>query len=235
MIIWKGVNLASKGIINDNIPKIQKPKKRIDVYEIYGRDGFLSVDNGTYDSWQLSLECHLPDNADMNYIASLLDGYGTISFDGIKQSTAIINSNIEFDLIRNSGFKKFLLEMQVNPIFEDITPTIRNLSSSFSPVGDFYRVLLEGSYNFNIYPEELEIEISTDSDIYFNNRKFSLKAGHYFLNCKMKEIVDNDGDNMSSKMSGNFPYLDTSGSNLIKLTSNPTIFKMTYRKTYLVG
>lgn len=234
MIIFKGTNLASVGIINDTIPKIQKPKKRIDTYEIFGRNGFLSVDNGTYDSWQLSVECHCPDTADMNYIASLLDGYGTISFDNLKQSTAIVNSNIEFEQIRNSGFKKFLLELLVNPIFEDITPTqTSNLSSQFELDGAYQKLIFTSNSTFRTYPDEIEIEISADTTFYFGGNSFSLKAGHYFLDCKAKEIVDNDGDNMSSKMSGDFPYLETQTT--ILATTLPTTFKIKYRKTYLVG
>ena len=233
MIKFKGYDLKSKGIIVEKIPKIQKAKKRIDIYEIYGRNGFLSVDNNTYDSWKLSVECHIADTANMDEIAKFLDGYGTITFDNLKQSTAIVNSNIEFNEIVNSGYKKFLLEFLVNPIFEDIANTVR--TPSFTYIDNFYRVSLEGTYNYNVYPKEIEIEISADTDFYFNNRKFSLKAGHYFLNSKMKEIVDSNGVNKSDKMSGDFPYLDTSGNNIIKCTTLPTTFKMTYNKPHLMG
>lgn len=233
MLIFKGVNLKNKGIITDTLPKVQKAKKRIDIYDIYGRNGFLSVDNGTYDSWQLSIDCHCKDDADMDEIASLLDGYGTISFDGVKQSTALVNSNIEFEKIRNSGFQRFLLEFLVNPIFEDITATTRDFTSSFSEQSGRYVFLWQITPNYRIYPEEIEIEISSDTDFYFNDRKFSLKAGHYFLNSKMKEIVDDDGDNQSSKMSGDFPYVDSP--TVVQATTLPTTFKVKYKKTYLVG
>ena len=49
----------------------------------------------------------------------------------------------------------------------------------------------------------------------------------------MKEIVDNDGDNASGKMSGDFPYIDSATE--IKCSTNPTTFKVKYRNTYLVG
>lgn len=231
MLIFKGVDLKNKGIITDTLPKIQKAKKRIDIYDIYGRNGFLSVDNGTYDSWQLSIDCHCKDDADMDEIASLLDGYGTISFDGVKQSTAIVNSNIEFDKIRNSGFQRFLLELLVNPIFEDINATTKTITFTLEDMMYVYNWNI--TPNYRIYPDEIEIEISTDTDFYFNDRKFSLKAGHYFLNSKMKEIVDEDGDNQSSKMSGDFPYIDAPTE--IKCSTQPTTFKVKYKNTYLVG
>lgn len=235
MIIWKGIDLKTKGIINDNIPKIVRAKKNIETYEVYGRNGFLSIDNDTYNSFNVSLECHIADNANLDEVAKLLSGYGTLSFDGLRQTTAIVSSHIELDTIRNSGFKKFMLNFQCNPIFEDVVQTTRDYTNSFSPWDDYYRFLIEGSFYYKVEPEELEIEISADTDFYFNGRKFSLKSGHYFLNCKMKEIVDNDGDNASSKMSGDFPYLDTSGSNIIRSSTLPTTFKMKYRKPYLVG
>lgn len=233
MIKFKGYDLTSKGIIVDELPKIQKPKKRIDIYNIYGRNGFLSVDNNTYDSYNIQVQCHLADTANMDTIASFLDGYGTISFDGIKQSTAIVNNSISFETIRNSGFKKFLLSFLVNPIFEDIEATIKTITFTLSQ--DFYIYTLTESFNYNVYPSELEIEISSNTDFYINDRKFSLKSGHYFLDCKNKEIFDSNGVNKSGDMSGNFPYLDTSGSNIIKCTTNPTTFKITYNKPHLMG
>ena len=233
MIKFKGYDLTSKGIIVDELPKIQKPKKRTDIYNIYGRNGFLSVDNNTYDSYNIQVQCHLADTANMDTIASFLDGYGTISFDGIKQSTAIVNNSISFETIRNSGFKKFLLSFLVNPIFEDIAATIKTITFTLSQ--DLYIYTLTESFNYNVYPSELEIEISSDTDFYINDRKFSLKSGHYFLDCKNKEIFDSNGVNKSGDMSGNFPYLDTSGSNIIKCTTNPTTFKITYNKPHLMG
>lgn len=233
MIKFKGYDLTSKGIIVDELPKIQKAKKRIDIYNIYGRNGFLSVDNNTYDSWQLQVQCHLADNANMDTISSFLDGYGTISFDGIKESTAIINNNISFETIRNSGFKKFILSFLVNPIFEDIEATTNTIT--FTAAQDYYTYTLTESFNYNVYPSELEIETSANTDFYINDRKFSLKTGHYYLDCKNKEIYDSNGVNKSGDMSGDFPYLDTSGSNIIKCTTNPTTFKITYHKPHLTG
>lgn len=233
MIKFKGYDLTSKGIIVDTLPKVQKAKKRIDIYNIYGRNGFLSVDNGTYDSWQLSVECHCADNANLDQIGSFLDGYGTISFDGIKQSTAIVNNNIEFDKIRNSGFKKFLLSFLVNPIFEDIIPTqTGNIVNDFITVGDFEILTYSTTTYSKIYPL-LEIELASNTDFYFNNKKFSLESGTYILDCKNKEITNTLGENMSSKMSGDFPYLESTTE--IKVNILPSSFKMTYSNTYLVG
>ncbi|MBR4178027.1 MAG: hypothetical protein IKR57_01605 [Bacilli bacterium] len=233
MIKFKGYDLTSKGIIDEDIPKVQKPKKRIDIYNIYGRNGFLSVDNNTYDSYQIQVGCHIKDNANMDEIAKFLDGYGTISFDNIKQSTAIVNNNIEFNKIRNSGFKKFMLSFLVNPIFEDIEATI--YTPTFSLDSTFYKATISETFNYNVYPSELEIEIASDTDFYINNRKFSLKSGHYYLDCKNKEIYDSNHVNKSSQMSGDFPYLDTSGTNTIKCTTSPTTFKITCYKPHLMG
>lgn len=233
MIKFKGYDLTSKGIIVEDIPKIQKAKKMIDIYNIPGRNGFLSIDNKTYDSWQLSVQCHCKDNANMDEIGKFLDGYGTISFDGIKESTAIVNNNIEFNQIRNSGFQKFMLSFLVNPIFEDIEATI--YTPTFTTETTYYKAVISETFNYNVYPSELEIEISSDTDFYVNNRKFSLKSGHYFLDCKNKEIYDSSHVNQSNKMSGDFPYLDTTGTNTIKCTTSPTTFKITCHKPHLIG
>lgn len=233
MLIFKGIDLKNMGIITETLPKIQKGKKKIDLYEIHGRDGVLTVDNGTYESWNLQIGCHCKDNVNLDQLSNYLDGYGTISFDGVKQSTAIVNNSIPFEKIRSSGFKKFMLSFQINPIFEDIEATESGeLANEFVPVDDYQQLTYQIDSLNKVYPI-LEIEISNETTFNFNDKTFTLKAGHYFLDCKNKLIVDEDGDNMSGKMSGNFPYLLTN--NTIETNNSLDSFKITYKNTYLVG
>ena len=122
MLLWKGIEFRNKGIIVEKTPQISKGKKRIEIYQIEGRSGFLSIDTGAYDPFVVSVECHFNnDNTNWNSVKEFLDGYGTLSFDGEKEYTAIIQNAIPFDKIKN--FKKFIVQFLVNPIAEDINPT----------------------------------------------------------------------------------------------------------------
>ena len=58
-MIWKNKDFKEFGIIVEETPTISKGKKNIDIYTIPGRSGFLSVDNGTYESFVVSVPSSL--------------------------------------------------------------------------------------------------------------------------------------------------------------------------------
>lgn len=224
MIIWKGIEFRNKGIIVEKIPKISKGKKRITTYDIPGRNGFLSVDEGTYEPFSMQVECHTKETNNLQEICSYLDGYGNISFDNKKQSTAIINNAIELDKVQM--FKKFIVNFLVNPIFEDINVTSYDvINSSQLEISDSYS---------DIYPT-INIQCSGDISITINNNTFYLENtdGEYILDCKNKVITHN-GTNASNLMNGDFPTLKN-GINEIEYTGTITSFNIYYKKTYLVG
>ena len=222
MVIWKNQNLKNLGIIVEKIPVISKSKKKIDIYQIEGRNGFISVDTGVYEPFNVTLECHCSDTTNIENIKKILDGYGTISFDNLKQYTAVINNNIPFDQVQN--FKKFQISFLVNPIAEDITPTeidlIQNESFNIETYADIYPVL--------------EIECTGNISVTINNNTFYLKNanGTYTLDCKNKVIYDNFGFNASGIMQNDFPKF-INGTNTVSTTGTITSLNATYRKTYL--
>lgn len=224
MIIWKGIEFRNKGIIVEKIPKISKGKKRITTYDIPGRNGFLSVDEGTYEPFSMQVECHTKETNNLQEICSYLDGYGNISFDNKKQSTAIINNAIELDKVQM--FKKFIVNFLVNPIFEDINVTSYDVINSS-------QLEISNSYS-DIYPT-INIQCSGDISITINNNTFYLENtdGEYILDCKNKVITHN-GTNASNLMNGDFPTLKN-GINEIEYTGTITSFNIYYKKTYLVG
>lgn len=225
MVIWNQKNFKDLGIIVEYIPKISKPKKRITQYEVPGRNGFLSVDEGTYEAFSLQLECHAKEGADYNEICSFLDGYGTLSFDGKKQYTAIINNSIEFEKVQM--FKKFIVSFLVNPICEDIQAKKFNVTSS----GE--NLIINDTYA-DIEPV-ITLTCSGNISITINHQTFYLNntSGTYILDCKEKEITK-AGINSSNLMNGNFIKL-SKGINTIEYTGAITEFFIEYKKTYLIG
>lgn len=225
MILWNGIDLRTKGIIVERTPEITKGKKRITIYDIPGRSGFLSVDEGTYESFVMSIECHASEEANFNDISTFLDGYGTLSLDGEKEYTAIIQNAIPFSKVQM--FKQFIVEFLVNPIAQDIDYEEVNISESSTELE------INESY-YEITPV-LEIECSGDIAITINNNTFYLYGtdGIYILNSQNKTIVE-DGKNVSNIMNGNFPTLHE-GINNIDYVGDVTSFKIQYKKTYLVG
>ena len=202
MVIWKNKEFRKMGVIVETTPTITKPNKKITVYDIPGRNGFISVDDETYESFPLSVECHLKEDADFNKICEWLDGYGTLSLNGKNEYTAIINNSIDFEKVQM--FKKFIIQFLVNPIAEDIDYTEYQVESNNDTL------VIEDTY-VDIEPS-LEITCTDNTSITINNQVFSLlEAGSYILDCKNKIITKND-ENASKFMLGDFPKLSKNNS-----------------------
>lgn len=223
MIKWKGVDLVNKGIIVENSPTINKGKKSIDIYTIPGRNGFLSVDNGTYEQFALKLECHINlDVTSVEQVKEFLDGYGTLSFDNEKEYTAIINNSIPFDKVIN--FRKFIVQFLVNPISEDIEETSQTLTENTT-------LNIVGA-TATMYPI-LEITGTGDVSVTINNKTFYLKGitGKCILDCKNK-VITSEGVNISDKLLYDFPTLKPN-SNVIEFSGAVSSFVIKYKKAYL--
>lgn len=223
MVKWKNRDLKDLGIIVETIPTITKANKKMEVMQVPYRNGFISIDTGTYEPFSMTLSCHCTDNANLDEIKTFLDGYGTLSFDNLRQYTAIVNNLIPFETILPK-FKKFPIRFLVNPIAEDITATTADLLNETELSIETYST---------IYPK-LIISCTGDISITINNQTFYLDDtdGTYTLDCKNKIIVDENNINVSNKMLGDFPTFKN-GVNNILTTGTITAFTTEYKKTYL--
>lgn len=227
MVKWKGIKLSTKGIIVEKTPSIMKGKKRFEKYEIEGRNGVLVIDKGTYDSFVVTLECHFDiSRYSIEEIKEFLDGYGTLSFDGEKEYTAIIQNQIEFEKV--SMFRKFPIQFLVNPICTDINSTVLEVESNN------YEINIEEA-TANMYPL-LTIKGSGDVSFTFNNKTFYLyelnQDNTYYLDCENKVIYDTNNVNCSRLMKYDFPYLKPK-TNTISYTGTITLFQIEYKKAYI--
>lgn len=227
MVKWKGIELSTKGIIVEKTPSIMKGKKRFEKYEIEGRNGVLVIDKGTYDSFVVTLECHFDiSKYSIEEIKDFLDGYGTLSFDGEKEYTAIIQNQIEFEKV--SMFRKFPIQFLVNPICTDINSTVLEVESNN------YEINIEEA-TANMYPL-LTIKGSGDVSFTFNNKTFYLyelnQNNTYYLDCENKVIYDTNNVNCSRLMKYDFPYLKPK-TNTISYTGTITLFQIEYKKAYI--
>lgn len=227
-ILWNGTALNALGIVVDRIPPITKGKKRIETYDVPGRNGFLAVDEGTYEPFVLSLECHMRSSEDFDAVKAALDGYGTLSLDnGVRQYTAIVNNQIDFEKVRQAPFRRFPVQFLVNPIAVETavntvtvtsSPTTINIADATTEM--FPTITLEGSDLLHIT---------------FNNTSFTFIADNtktYTFQCDLKEVFDDDDLNASALMNGDFPLLKP-GTNTISYTGTVTSFTVQYSKAYL--
>ena len=226
MVKWKNIDFSTKGIVVEKTPTISKGKKNIDTYTIDGRNGFLSIDKGTYQPFSLSVECHAKETANFDEIKAFLDGYGTLTFDNEREYTAIVNNAIPFEKIQM--FKSFAVQFMVNPIAHDINATTINLLTGLNQDGEF---TITGS-TYEIEPT-ITIEATGDVEVTINNKTFSLEDadGTYILDCEHK-VITKSGLNAASIMSGEFPTFKN-GTNVVDTTGTISTFSASYKKAYI--
>lgn len=221
MVKWNGIDFKDKGIVVEKTPTISKGKKDIETYTIEGRNGFLSIDRGTYQPFSLQIECHARETANFDEIKAFLDGYGTLSFDGVREYTAIVNNAIPFEKVQM--FKSFAVQFMVNPIAHDITPTTLSITDDFTISGATAKM----------YPMLTLEAAAGGADVLINGVEFTTSnedAATYILDCENKVITKN-GVNAASEMSGDFPYFKN-GENTYEGTG-VTSLSASYKKAYL--
>lgn len=221
MVKWNGIEFKNKGIIVEKTPTISKGKKDIEIYSVAGKSGFLSIDKGTYQPFSLQIECHAKETANFDEIKAFLDGYGTLTLDGEREYTAIVNNAIPFEKVQM--FKSFVVQFMVNPIAHDITPTTISITDAFTIVGataEMHPILtLEaaaGGAEVNING----VEFTTSNE----------ESATYILDCESK-IITKNGINASNEMLGDFPFF-INGENTYQGTG-VTSLSASYKKAYL--
>lgn len=219
---WKGETFNSKGIIIEKTPIINKPKHSYTQYTIPGRNGFLSIDNKTYETLSLSIECHLDTaNADINDIRAWLDGYGDLQIDSEKKYTGFISNSIKFDKITH--FRKFIIQFTLQPIGKAVNATTVNALSISTFESDTY---------VNTNPT-ITITGTGDISLTLNGTSFTIydADGTYILDCDAKVITKN-GINQATSMSGDFPFV-INGSNSVVKSGTITALSIEYSKAFV--
>ena len=220
---WNGITFNSKGIIIEKVPVIPRAKHEYTTYDIPGRNGFLTIDDKTYEGIPFELECHFKDNANVNEIRAFLDGYGTLQVDNEKVYTGYISNQIDFEKIVN--FRKFLIQFMLQPVARALTETTTTLTTGLNKsltINDMYT---------NTEPT-FEVTASGNVSVTWNEKTFNIynADGTYILDCNAK-VITKSGVNASGSMSGEFPTLKPS--NTYSTTGTISSFKVKYYKPYL--
>ena len=219
---WKGTSFNSKGIIIEKTPIPDKPKHSYQQYTIPGRNGYLAIDNKTYDPLLLSLECHLDtNNLDMNEIRAWLDGYGELQINNERKYTGYISNAISFEKITH--FRKFIIQFTLQPLAKAVSTTEINALSIDSFESDTYA---------NTFPI-ITITGTGNISLSINNVGFTIynADGTYILDCEAK-VITKSGINQSGNMSGEFPYI-VNGTNSVIKSGTITALEIDYSKTFI--
>lgn len=225
---WNGETFNSKGIIIEKTPVVPRANHSYEQYEIPGRDGFLTIDNKTYEPIPFSLECHFKEDVDINEIRAWLDGYGTLQIDEEKEYTGYISNSIDFEKVLN--FQKFIIQFILQPIAKSLE-TITNILYEAEEYDVISKTFTSSTYT-KTYPI-IKITCTGDTTITINDKTFIIydADGTYLLDCEAKVITKN-AINQASSMSGEFPYIKP-GINDLSVNGNVSELRIDYHKTYL--
>lgn len=226
MFYWNGISSDSKGLVVSKEIRIPKPEKRFEKVEIEGRNGYLTIDKGTYEPILVAVECHIV-NKNMTEIYKWLDGYGMFSIDNVTEYEAVVVNQIDLQKV-TQFYDNVLIQFELQPVKHSKT------ENTVSVTGTPKMVMCDSTATVE---PTLEIDIAGDIDITVNNKTFYLRDinGIAKLNSCLKTIVE-AGQNISNKMYGDFPVF-IPGKNTISYILGEdavlTSFTIKYKKAYL--
>lgn len=226
MFWWKGIGSDEMNLIVSKTPTIAKGKKSIEKITIPGRNGFLIIDNGTYEGFVISIECHFAkETTDQDAILAWLDGAGKLSLDNIRQWDAVITNSISLEKVVGT-YRSFLIQFECQPVSEEIA------ESQFTVNSNPASITITGA-TASMDPI-VEITGLGDVQVTVNNKAFHLYAmeGKYILDSKLKVITDINDMNASHKMLGEYPVLEP-GVNTIDYIGTILDFEIVYKKAFL--
>ena len=222
---FNGVVSDTKGIIVKKMPPLVSPKRNIETIQVDGRNGTLHIDNGTYESYNITIECVITDLTKINEIKAWLIGIGTIEF-----ST---NTNVVYDcVVKNQiSFDKYLkvlrefpLQLEIQPIGKSsTTTTVTKTSAGSFTVGG----------TIGVAPS-LEIKGTGTATITLNGTAFTitdLSTTATIVDCDLMNVTVS-GVGVNDRFTGTFPSLIV-GSNSISWTGTVSEIKIKYYEGWL--
>jgi len=213
---FKGINSKDYLIVN-KLPPIVKPKADIDVYEIEGRNGFLTHNKGTYRGYAKPVECSLKGLDDIDIITSWLDGTGDVVFSNEPDKTykATIINQIDIGKISRL-FHSFIVIFEVQPFkhiqSDTITLTSPGAINNPGTHPSLPKIKITGSGDVNLTINDKTIELTAIGP--------NITVDSELMDCYRNSTLLND------KMAGEFPMLKV-GENSISWTGNVSKVEIT--------
>lgn len=162
------------GLLIQNLPPITKPRQRVNIEEIDGRDGDIITPLG-YGSYDKEFQIGLSYNYDINEIIKFFDSEGTVTFSNEpdKYYNYKIIEQIDYEkLIR---FKTANVKMHVQPFKYSINE--QPIVAEFEE-GDDLEVTVTNSGNIYSKPT-ITIQGSGDISVYLDNSQvFEISLGN---------------------------------------------------------
>lgn len=213
-IIWNGFNTKNNRILIEQLPIPPKAEERKELITIEGRNGFLTLNRGCYNSITYEVQLNLSYTADVNEVKRFFKGSGNLILSCVPNVTynATIVNQIEFERI--VGEKRTCIvtfELQPLPYVNDV-PTVEIIASPTT---------LYNTYNTSSYPR-MRVFGSGSGRVYINDIAIQLTEINSYVDLDSElEMCYKGSTNYNNKMIGEFPILQE-GSNIISFDGGIT-------------
>lgn len=223
--IYNGISSKDMGVILKKLPPITKPKKRIEIVQVPGRNGTLHIDENCYEPINISLECTLKKNINVRDITKWLIEFGTITFSDEldKYYNATITNSIPLERVFRL-YREFIIQLELQPIAQSTQEYIYNCNNT-----NVNTLKIDSSAE--MYPY-IKLTGTGEVKLTVNNKICTVTIDDEYIELDSELQNAYKGvKNKNDKMNGEFPIL-IPGNNKIQITGNATM-QIKYRKAYI--
>lgn len=218
--VFNNVSSNDLGLIIKEMPPIVRPAKSIESIKVNGRNGNLHIDNGTYDSYNITISCIINDLTKLDQNKNILQGTGDLQLSTVPGRTfkATIKNQIDFSKYLRV-LREFPLQLEIDPISYGETTTV-----SYSA-----NATLNISGNVDTYPT---ITVYGTGTITINNVSVEVLTTGIVIDCKLMECIKNTTNINAYVVLDEFPKLSP-GNNTIVLGTGITMVTISYNEGWL--
>lgn len=227
---WNGRSCADYGIFVINEPTIIKPQEKVTFIDVPKRNGALTISENAFNDIMLDVNCGIKDIDKVEEISAYLNGGGQLEFPTMWKDmhfTGRVINSINFDkVMRGRTNRTFTVSFRLNPFLYD------NSKTSVRLVNPTTSLMNKGSVD--AIPV-IRVSGSGDINLMVNGEIINLIgiSGVIVIDSVMSEAYDGNRNLINSKMSGEFPMLQT-GMNGISWTGNVSSVTVEFDTMYMV-
>jgi len=216
--IWKNENSRDKYVMVNKLPEIERPEANIEKVVVPGRDGFLTQDDGTYQSTVKACECELTRGGNIDEISAWLVGTDEITFSNEP------DKKYKATIINKIPFSKIVTQVHSFIVIFDCQPRKYSIDNSIITLNAPGMIYNPGSTNAKPI---LKLYGTGSIDLVVNSNIVHLTNVSSYVMID-SELVDSYKDTVlkNNDMSGEFPEL-IPGSNAISWTGTVTKIEIT--------
>ena len=218
--IFNNVSSDDLGLIIKEMPPIVRASKNIESIKVNGRNGNVHIDNGTYESYNITINCIINNLAKLDQNKSVLQGAGELQLSTVPGRTfkAMIKNQIDFSKYL-MVLREFPLQLELEPFSFGAEETTNYTSSGTLTV----------SGNIETPPT---LTITGTGILTINNTSLEVLATGITIDCDLMECTKNNINMNSSVVLDKFPTLNP-GNNTITLGTGISKVVIKHRERWL--